>query len=190
MDRARTAADEGRNRASPAALQASGQEEPLYFDLRYEMGALKDAAKTRVNHKRLGLSYYIHGAYTYQFEVDEQLVVDIRHAISQEGPDMEAEPLGAMLSHRGAHAGRRSYPGLDAQILELRGWGWLPITTVEAQHCVKEYLKDKWKGVREVIVAEAPQKRVVITCVGSREAWEIAYELGPRLQAQMETFVA
>ena len=44
--------------------------------------------------------------------------------------------------------------------------------------------------MREVIVAEAPQKRVVITCVDSREAWEIAYELGPRLEAQMETFVA
>ena len=47
---------------------------------------------------------------------------------------------------------------------------------------------EDWEYVVEVTVAGGAQKRVLITCAEGSHAWKIACQLGPSLQAQLETF--
>ena len=80
------------------------------------------------------------------------------------------------------------YPELQAVVIEVTGWGWFPIIAEEARRCLKELLFEDWEYVVEVTVAGGAQKRVFMACAEGSHAWKIACQLGPSLQAQLETF--
>ena len=110
--------------------------------------------------------------------------------ISLEKQDPEEYGLGIILSKMGDPMVIDDYPGLQATMIEIAGWGWLPVTAEEARRCLAEFLFDHWKYVVEVTVAGGAQKRVLITCAEGAHAWKVARALGPLLQDQLETFVS
>jgi hypothetical protein len=139
---------------------------------------------------KLGLTFYAHAAEVYAFKADEQLIYDIKHLISLEKQDPDEYGLGIVLSKMGEPMAIDDYPRLLATMIEITGWGWLPVTAEEARRCLEEFLFDAWKYVVEVTVAGGAQKRVLSTCAEGAHAWEVACGLGPFLQAQLETFAS
>ena len=78
------------------------------------------------------------------------------------------------------------YPGLEATMIEITGWGWLPVTAKEARRCLQMHLADDWEYVKEVTVAGGVQKRVFIICSEGAHAWKVAQALVPCLRARLE----
>ena len=85
---------------------------------------------------RMGLAFYAHAAEVYTFKAEEQLIYDIKHLISLEKQDPEEYGLGIVLSKMGDPMVIDDYPGLQATMVEIEGWGWLPVTAEEARRCL------------------------------------------------------
>ena len=139
---------------------------------------------------RMALTFYSHAALAYNFLEDEKLICEIKHLISLETQGLEEYSLGFTLATRprgDPMEVAEDYAGLKASLIEVEGWGWLPVTAEEAQRCLRDFLLDDWKHVVEVTVAGgtgAPAgKRVLIWCVNGVGAWKVASALSPRLKA-------
>ena len=89
---------------------------------------------------RMGLPFYEHAAEVYTFKAEEQLIYDIKHLISLEKQDPEEYGFGILLSKMGDPMVIDDYPGLQATMVEIEGWGWLPVTAEEARRCLAEFL--------------------------------------------------
>ena len=83
---------------------------------------------------RMALTFYSHAAVVYNFVEDEKLICVIKHLISMETQGLEEYSLGITLSTRPPGDSRVvDYPGLNASLIEIEGWSWLPIAAEEAR---------------------------------------------------------
>ena len=196
--RVQAVVDQARMALDPKEFEPHGPLRALHFDRRYSLDlSPRSSAKERLAYMRMAMTFYAHAAQDYRFVEDETLVGDIKHLISLETQQLEEFSLGITLVPRQRKdlAGSEvadGYAGLKASLIEVEGWGWLPLMPEEAQRCLREFLRDDWAFVREVTVAASSSatrgKRVLILCSSGAGAWRVASAFGHRPKAQVERF--